>query len=362
MKILIAILLACSLDAATYYVATNGVDANPCSATAPCATLQRGVNVARAGDTVLVRNGTYGPAGAGNGQFAVNINSAGITLQAENKLGAVLDCQNTCYGYIYLGAGSADLVIEGFDIKNGYSSGIHANSGGAKNVTIRGNHIHHIGNRVASENYGLVGIYTDTAAVMIVENNEIDHVGRSNDTGNSYDHGLYYHGNLTVRGNVFHHSLSGWHIQTSNGFQGSIEGNTFDGQNLYPGKYGQIQLWETAGGPFKISRNIFSLPGGSPITYWQTSIANCTVDANFTTAGTMSDYPGCKSVNPVLNTLPKFVNVSANDYHLQVGSPAAGYGAFPVPVGPPPLIPCSSVWIGPGGKQITSTWMSEKCP
>src|SRR6185503_19914548 len=46
--------------AATYYVATNGSDSNAGTLTAPFLTLQQGVNRAVAGDTVIVRDGTYG--------------------------------------------------------------------------------------------------------------------------------------------------------------------------------------------------------------------------------------------------------------------------------------------------------------
>ncbi len=352
------------LHAATFYVATTGSDANTGSATSPFATIQRGLTFARAGDTVLVRPGTYGPNGSGSGAFPVVVNTAGtstapITIQSEVKWGAILDCQNTCYGYISLGANSAWIVIDGFNIIRGMSAAIHANSGGAKNVVVRNCHIDHIGNRVSTDPWGIVGIYTDQAAIMIVEYTTINDVGRTNDSGNSYDHGIYYHGNLTIRYCVFYNSRSGWHIQTAAGFQGQIAYNTFDGPDMYPGKYGQIMLWETAGGPLNINHNIFSNPGGAPITYWQTSIASCTVDTNFTTAATMSDYAGCKSVNQVLNTLPKFV--APPDYHLQTGSPAAGYGAFPVPVNPP-LITCVEKWTGPGGTPMTTTWLKASCP
>ena len=45
--------------AATYYVATNGSDSNPGSLTAPFRTVQRSLDLLQAGDTCLVRGGTY---------------------------------------------------------------------------------------------------------------------------------------------------------------------------------------------------------------------------------------------------------------------------------------------------------------
>ncbi len=56
--------------ATDYYVATTGSDSNPGTMASPFATLQKGVNVAVAGDTVFIRAGTYPittPANAGAG-------------------------------------------------------------------------------------------------------------------------------------------------------------------------------------------------------------------------------------------------------------------------------------------------------
>ena len=56
--------------AADYYVATTGSDSNAGTLAQPFATLQKGVNVAVAGDTVYIRGGTYSittPASAGAG-------------------------------------------------------------------------------------------------------------------------------------------------------------------------------------------------------------------------------------------------------------------------------------------------------
>src|SRR3954468_23274949 len=43
----------------TYYVSTTGGDANPGTLAAPFKTIQRAANAASAGDTVIVRAGTY---------------------------------------------------------------------------------------------------------------------------------------------------------------------------------------------------------------------------------------------------------------------------------------------------------------
>src|SRR5688500_11425942 len=43
----------------TYFVATNGSDSNAGAVTAPFRTIQRAANLAKPGDTVYVRGGTY---------------------------------------------------------------------------------------------------------------------------------------------------------------------------------------------------------------------------------------------------------------------------------------------------------------
>src|SRR5690349_13422383 len=56
----VGVLLTDPLQAADYYVAKNGSDKSPCSATAPCLTIGQGVSIAnRPGDNVIVKAGTY---------------------------------------------------------------------------------------------------------------------------------------------------------------------------------------------------------------------------------------------------------------------------------------------------------------
>jgi hypothetical protein len=52
-------MVAAAANAATYYVAPNGSDGNPGTLASPFATLQKGHDVASAGDTVYIRGGTY---------------------------------------------------------------------------------------------------------------------------------------------------------------------------------------------------------------------------------------------------------------------------------------------------------------
>ena len=59
--VLLTALAACALsaNASEYFVATNGCDGADGSAARPWRTIQRAADVAKAGDTVTIRGGTY---------------------------------------------------------------------------------------------------------------------------------------------------------------------------------------------------------------------------------------------------------------------------------------------------------------
>jgi Protein of unknown function (DUF1565) len=322
-----------------YYVATTGNNTNSGTSASPFRTLQRGVDVAVGGDTIIVKDGIYGPEAANDSTMPVNINKAGtpsawITLKAEHKWGAVLDCRLTAHSYINFQENSAYWRIQNFEIKNGYYGGIWANSGGAKNILISGNHIHHIGNRVDNAQIGIVGIYTDAGAQnFTIDGNIINDVGRTNTYTNSFDHGIYSHGNLNIINNVFYRSLNGWHIQTAVNFSGTIANNTFYGPNMYAGyvKGGQIMLWDPASGDIVIRNNIFYDTKGAAIVSYDFSQAKgmCSCDHNIVSGnGVVLGAPSSCSVNNnFLTTDPLFVDTSTYNFHLKPGSAAINNGA-----------------------------------
>jgi hypothetical protein len=77
--------LASPAMAAIYYVATNGSNSNAGSATAPFQTIQKGLSVVSAGDTLVIRDGTY--SGSSNSLSNLPSGSSGnyITIMAENE-------------------------------------------------------------------------------------------------------------------------------------------------------------------------------------------------------------------------------------------------------------------------------------
>lgn len=84
--------------AATYYVATTGTDGAAGTIGAPWRTIQYGVNQLVAGDTLIIRDGTYVEDTTG-----IVINTADgtvgsrITIQAENQHAAILSSTSSCF-------------------------------------------------------------------------------------------------------------------------------------------------------------------------------------------------------------------------------------------------------------------------
>lgn len=131
--------------AADYWVAKTGSDSNACSAANPCLTIQKGVSLLKAGDTLNVKAGTYtddggasayAPKGAfcgwldsqpASANVCINVNGTAtspIVLQAaagdEGKV--ILDAQNNRVG-IHLQT-SDYIKLRGFTIRNARTEGI----------------------------------------------------------------------------------------------------------------------------------------------------------------------------------------------------------------------------------------------
>src|SRR5579862_6564320 len=328
--------------AAVYYVATDGKDSGHGSRTAPFRTIMRGMQAANAGDTVIVRDGTYGHEGAVTGGDESQNNhspvvlrrsgrpDAWITLRAERKWGAVLDCEMRCDAYVDL-FNAAYIVIQGFVITRGFKEGIHSNDA-AHHITIRGNRIEYIANRPSFTGLGLPGMYTNPACHdFIVDGNVFHDIGRSNPS--QLDHALYLHGtNMSVTNNVFYSMRRGWSIQTAEGVDGLlIANNVFAFENA-PGKTGQIMLWGRLVN-VNIRNNIFYDAERFAITRYEASISSCSIDHNMIYGSSalqlIMDASGCSVHDNRSGVDPMFVEATKEpyDFHLRAGSPAIGTGA-----------------------------------
>jgi hypothetical protein len=330
--LLSGVLLCQGASAATYYVATNGSDGNSGTAAAPVQTLQKGVNLAVAGDTVIVEDGTYGHVNAvtgGDGSsneaspvwlYNSGTSAAWITIKAQHKGAAILDCEMLCDSYINL-YNASYIVIQDLVITRGYKEAIHSNDS-AHHITLKGNRFEYIANRATTTQIGNTGMYTNPSCHdFVIDGNVFHDIGRTSGS-NSLDHGLYLHGwNFTIINNSFYHIPSGWDIQMADGLSNVlVANNTFAFAN--PAQYGQIMLWNTQTN-LTIRNNIFYSPQGYGITRYSSTVNSCAIDHNlvYGASGVITDPTGCTMGTNLVGANPLLVNVSTApyDFHAQAG-------------------------------------------
>ena len=342
-RVLLLVLMPTFLGAATFYASPSGVDTNPGTYAQPFRTVARGVQAANAGDTIILQDGTYPddtPYGGGSTTgWLVNISKSGtsgspITLKAEHKQKAILDCGNAyngpqtgCMGYFYMTPSPAYWVFQDLVFVHAYQVPLMLNSGGAAHdITVKGCRFEAIGNHAENSVYGIAGVYANgTQYNLTFDGNTFYNIGRTSSTYSmSNDHGLYLHStNTTITNNVFYGWIVGWGIQTASGFSGLIANNTF--ADTRTEKPGQLMLWDTDGAVVVRNNIFYNPPAGAGVASYAFSTPSCVSDHNMVYGGTIGSAPGCTFANTTVAN-PAFVNASGGDFHLTAGSPAIGAG------------------------------------
>jgi len=104
-----------------YYVATSGNDSNPGTSSQPWATIQKAAGVMTAGDTVIVRPGTYygqvTVANSGDSQ-GCGLGDSPITFLADPSGDVILNANGSGNNGFYI-VGKTYVVIDGFKITGG---------------------------------------------------------------------------------------------------------------------------------------------------------------------------------------------------------------------------------------------------
>lgn len=269
---LVAFVLSAAVsNAATYHVATTGGDSGPGSSSSPWRTLQKAANTVKAGDLVLVANGTY----AGFQVTADGTSSAPIVFRANGD-NVVINARNASTPDNVNIEGGNYVAVEGFIVNDAPRAGIRAVT--ATGVVIR--------NNVISRS-GLDGILTGyTPQIQIVDNIA---------SGSVQEHGIYVsnssavNDNPVVRGNeCFDNNQNGMQFNgdCDVGGDGIISGAVIEGNVIHHNN------WK----------------GFSLISLQNSSIRNNLVYENGLSAGAggihLADQPGCNkpsSNNVVIN-------------------------------------------------------------
>jgi len=227
--VILTVFLSIGVGAATYYVDVSGNDSNPGSESQPFASIQHAANTIQAGDTVIVRSGTY------DERVTVNTNGSSgnkITFKAEPRRtvemqgfilnGEYLEVEGFNISYQYLpqwqGSGvwiSGDNanVIDNY-IYNTTNIGIRSNSAtGANNTYIVDNYVYH--------SNGGIWVKGDN---ILVEKNEIERMYKYNTFDSDYTR--FFGNNITFKYNYFHGTLKsevgtshvdGWQVFNNDG-------------------------------------------------------------------------------------------------------------------------------------------------
>jgi hypothetical protein len=325
-----------------YYVSMDGSDANSGSDADPFRTIQKAADVAAAGDTVIVRTGTY----TGGGRI-VSLSRSGaphrpITFLSESRWGAVLDGQNGRSSEAwYFGAGTSHIRVEGFEIRDLQAHGFDFYGGGVHDIEIARNHVHHIGRNCTDTSNGRTGASLGANASRVTfDGNVWHHVGRyapgeqgcspRTEYYQNHDHGIYVADadHIVIKNNVFYGFGRGWPIHryfsgqiTSHGL--TIVNNTFAGQNAY--RAGHIILASPTTG-LRIENNIFQGPNEAALYFENLRFPNASVRYNMIHgAATKVGRPrGVTFSRNWERTDPRLVD--ATDFRLRYDSPAIDAG------------------------------------
>jgi hypothetical protein len=333
---------------AIYYVSTTGSDGAAGSLAAPWATIQKAANTMIAGDTVIVRDGTY--TSSVTSGAVVDINTGGtagnpITYQAENTWGAKIDGQSCLLddGFDLQNANANYIRIIGFEIY-GMAREAIVIFNGASNISILSNDIHSVGRRCTATNLGQNGVFIGGGTSnVVVEGNRIRDLGRfaegengcspGNTFWQNHDHGIYLEEatDVTIQNNLFMNCKRGWCIQRFDG-GGSVatrirvHNNTFVGEN--PNRDGHI-IMATASVDFRIENNLFYDPRASAVDFASATSQQGFIRNNLVFGGVLNTGTPASSMTStgnVVNTDPLVLNAADNNYRLTSTSPARGAG------------------------------------
>ena len=286
------------------WVSPDGNDANAGTASAPFRSIQKAASVANAGDSILVKPGTY--------RESVSLSRGGsagawVRVICVERHACDMDGQNNALQTAFTLRASY-LAVEGFEIKGYQANANVIYSSGTHHFEFLGNWVHTIGRYCFTGTNSRDGISIGNGAtdVLFRGNKWGPLIGRlspsesggdcynGDDVWMNHDHGIYVAetDRVTIQQDTFVDFKRGWPIQryASSGYRVNglvIKDNYFTGQN--PDRYGHIILYSPATG-VEIRGNTSDHPNRAFINISQGSYSG--VVTGNTTIGGQTVYGG----------------------------------------------------------------------
>ncbi|HEY7090425.1 MAG TPA: LamG-like jellyroll fold domain-containing protein [Tepidisphaeraceae bacterium] len=190
----------------TYYVSSTGSDSAAGSSSAPFLTIQHAADRVSAGDTVIVRAGSYAGFILGWDTATAGTAALPIVFKADPAAAAgsvIINAQNphTHIG-IDLEPGCDYITIQGFTVIGGGGIATYPDRGYGIKVT--GNYDQVIGNTIHDIDYAVAGIHDNGGDGVLIQGNTI--YGMHNHGNANLGHGIYVADadSVTVRDNIIH--------------------------------------------------------------------------------------------------------------------------------------------------------------
>lgn len=207
----------------TYFIATNGSDSNAGSLASPLASLGKALSLVKAGDTVMIRGGTYNGNSNGWGSLTPTVSgtaSAPITVQNYNGEKVTIDTGSPGMSgtFVYLKSSANYLTFSGLNITN-FAVGFNLNQ--ASHINLHDLTMSYMGSygSTSTEGWGIV-TFSGTHDISIT-GCDINHVAGPGIAmlSNTY--------NVTIADTVSHDNSDGL------GADGDADGINGDYQNGY---------------------------------------------------------------------------------------------------------------------------------
>ncbi len=353
-------------EAATYYVAPIGNDANSGSDLTPFKTIQRGIRALGAGDTLYIRGGVY-PEQINSNSLTIPTGSSwndAPVISAYSGESVVLqpagsaEIVNLAHPYIKYVV-FKDLILDGSGLQRTCANGYGCSFG--VSVTNGANHVRFTNTEV--KNVAGSGILMTRGSSTIPTSIEFIGCNVHHNGLESRDHGFYFatSGNLVRNCKVHDNAGFGIHIYTGN-TSVTADNNTIDGNDVYnnaltsgsaPGilvdngtgnlvmnnivrlnKNG-IQVgnqWTSAATASltKVYNNTVynNLPGLGIDIFTSSSQAEVKNNIVYKNGGTIGNKGASTVMSNNLLTDPKFVDELGGNFKLQSTSPAVNQGVI----------------------------------